>query len=174
MILVAIILLLMAITSFALYLTPTPINRSSVLQFFQFLLFQWMALVGFFMLLPYVLNWRLPLQQGLGDSVELMLRGILLVSVCIYCIVVTKMQTGGALQWLKAILLLIVGFSEFSWVWDFMDSSVNGMLNASNMPMKTLYAIIFPYILLLLSYVLSLVLGGVFLVSNTYRAFSRA
>ncbi len=170
----AAILLFLAITSFALYLTPTPVNRKSILHFLQFFLFQWMLLAGLFMAMPYILGWKLPLQQGLGSSPELLLRGLLLSFACLFCIVVTRMQTEGALRWIKALLLLLVGISEFSWVWDFMDSSVNGVLNASNMPMPALYAIIFPYIVLLATYVLSLSLGGVFLISNTYRALKKA
>jgi hypothetical protein len=169
MILWAIILFLLAILSFSLYLTPTPISKRSVVQFLQFFLFQWMVLVGFFMTLPYMLDWKLPLQQGLGDSFELLLRGALLAVVCIFCLAVTRMESEGALPWIKAILLLIIGLSEFNWVWDFMDSSVNGVLNAANMPMKALYAIIFPYILLLFTYVLSFSLGSIFLIANGYR-----
>ena len=106
MILWAIILFMLAITSFSLYLTPTPISRRRVLQFLQFFLFQWMILVGFFMAMPYVLDWKLPLQQGLGDSFELLLRGVLLSVVCLFCIGVTKMESEGVLPWFKAILLL--------------------------------------------------------------------
>ncbi len=170
----AAILLFLAVISFAVYLTPTPVSRASVLHFLQFFLFQWILLAGFFMAGPYVLGWRLPLQQGLGSSPELLVRGLLLSSTCVFSIVVTRMQADGALRWIKAFLLLLVGVSEFSWVWDFMDSSVNGVLNALNMPMNALYAIIFPYILLLGAYVLSFCLGAAFLVSNTYRAFKKA
>lgn len=174
MIVSAVILFGLAITSFALYLAPTPVSKRSVLQFLQFFLFQWMVLVGFFMTLPYVLDWKLPLQHGLGSSSELLLRGVLLSAVCLFCIAVTRMESEGALPWFKAVLLLIIGLSQFNWVWDFMDSSVNGVLNASNMPMKALYVIIFPYILLLFTYVLSLFLGGIFLISNAHRAFKKA
>lgn len=162
-----------AITSFSLYLTPTPVSRKSVFHFLQHFLLMWILLTGVFMTFPYFLDWQLPLQQGLGSSGELFFRGVLISGACLFCIFVTRMEPEGALPWIKAFLLLLVGVPELSRVWDFMNSSVNGMLNASGMSMKGLYAIIYPYIILLGVNVVLVLFGGILIVSNLYKTYRK-
>lgn len=169
-----VILLATAITSFSLYLTPTPVNRKSVAQFAQHFLLMWILLTGVVMMFPYLMDWQLPFQQGLGGNGELFLRGVLISAACLFCIFVTKMQPEGSLPWIKAILLLLVGIPELSRVWDFMDSTINGMLNASDIPMNQLYAIIYPYIILLGVNVVLVLFGAVLLVSTAYKTYRKA
>jgi hypothetical protein len=83
------------------------------------------------------------------------------------------MEPEGPLPWIKAFLLLLVGVPELSRVWDFMDSSVNGMLNASEMPMTRLYGIIYPYIILLGVNVILVLFGFILIISNLYRRYRK-
>jgi hypothetical protein len=167
------ILFATAITSFSLYLTPTPVNKKSVAQFAQHFLLMWILLAGVVMTFPYLMDWQLPFQQGLGGNGELFVRGTLISAACLFCIFVTKVQPEGALRWIKAILPLLVGITEMSRVWDFMDSTINGMLNASDIPMNQLYAIIYPYIILLGVNVALVMFGAILIVSNFYRTYRK-
>jgi hypothetical protein len=168
-----IVLLIAGITSLSLSATPAPVNWRSTFHFLQlFFLFSAMV-VGIAMTLPLFMEWQLPFQQGLGTSAELMVRGALLSVACLFCVLVTSMQAGGALPWIKAVLLLILGASEFSRVWDFMDFSINAMLEYSDMPMKHLYSLIYPYILLLASYVILAALGLTLLIMGFYKAYRK-
>lgn len=119
------------------------------------------------------MGWILPFQQGLGSNLSLLFRGVFLSLVCFFCIVVTKLDAE-PFRWIKPILLLSVGFSELFRLLGFLNSAVNGMLNQSNMSIRTLYFLIYPYLILLTTDITLMALGSVIIIFNIVDALKRA
>jgi hypothetical protein len=163
-------LLLVGTTSLSIYLTPSPVSRRSPFHFLHYFFLIAAAVVGMLMTLPFLYDWRLPLQQGLGSNQELLVRGLLLAAAALFAVIVKRVHAVGSLPVLAAIGLLAVGIPELLRVLDILNSTVNGMLNYGNSSMKWIFRSVFPYLLLFLTDVILISLGILSLISSIYRA----
>jgi len=115
------------------------------------------------MALPLFFHWKLPLQQGIGSSQELFVRGLLIIAAALFTIGVTKIRRAGNLAWMSPVVLLAVGLPELFRVLDVLNLTVNGILSYGTAQMRWMLPIMSPYLLLLANSALMVLCGGIIL-----------
>jgi hypothetical protein len=156
-------LLLVGMTSFSLSLIPFPASWKSPFYFLRYFVLLLVATTGACMALPLFCHWKLPLQQGIGSSQELFVRGLLIVAAALFAIGVSKIRRAGNLSWISPIVLLVVGLPELLRVLDVLNLTVNGILSYGTAQMRWMLPIMSPYLLLLANSALMLLCGGILL-----------
>ncbi|RJP25554.1 MAG: hypothetical protein C4520_02275 [Candidatus Abyssobacteria bacterium SURF_5] len=164
-------LLIIGTAAFSLYLTPAPVSKKSPLHFLQFFVLIAVAVTGSFMTLPFLFQWRLPLQQGLGSNEMLLLRGLFMITAALLAIIMNKSKAMRDMLWISAIALLAAGIPEIFRVLIILNDTVNGILQYGNVPMKMVYRTIYPFLILFSVSAAMILLGAVSLLREIYRFF---
>jgi hypothetical protein len=156
-------LLVVGMASFSLSLTPSPVSWKSPFNFLRSFILLLIATTGALMTLPFLFHWKLPLQQGIGSSQELFVRGLLIIAGALFAIGVTKIKRAGNLAWMSPIVLLAVGLPELFRVLDVLNLTVNGIFSYGTTQMRRMLPVMSPYLLLLANSALMVLCGGIFL-----------